>query len=436
MKKQRHPSLQSAVDIDQLNLPLSLSASTGPVKEPDRILAIDALRGVAALGILAMNIQYFSQVSAAYLNPMLIGFHSRADSWIWLVNHELFDQKMMTIFSLLYGAGIVLLTSRIETKGCNSTPIFLRRSLWLMLFGLIHAYLLWSGDILFSYAICGLVTYPFRKWQWKRLLVLGFLAVSVSSVVYLLYVSSMISWPADKVEALERELWHPTQQQIADQVAAYRGGWLDQMPERIAEAKLLEIQGLLYLTLWRSGGLMLIGMALYKLGVLTGSLSVSTYRRLGILGLALGIPIISYGVFRDFAEHWNMKYALFIGTQFNYWGSLGVALTWICAVMLVCKTPSLKPFAGHIALVGRMAFSNYILETLICTTIFYGHGFAMFGRYDRKQGVAVVLCTWIALYFFSQVWMRYFFLGPLEWLWRSLTYWKRQPFRRVMAGVR
>jgi uncharacterized protein len=414
-----------------LSMPVSVSA----VSEADRILTLDVLRGVAVLGILAMNIQYFSQVSAAYLNPVLIGFHSDSEFWIWLLDHELFDEKMMAIFSVLYGAGIVLLSSRIESKGFSSSAILLRRSLWLMLFGIVHAYLLWSGDILFSYAVCGLVVYPFRKLSWKRLLGLGLLAVSVSSAIYLVYGWSMNSWPVDKVEALERELWRPTQQQIASQIAAYRSGWSDQMPERVSEAKLLEVQGLLYLTLWRSGGLMLIGMALYKLGFLTGNYSVSFYRRLGFAGLVLGIPTISYGVFRDFAEHWSMKYAFFVGAQFNYWGSLGVALAWVCYVILICKTPSLTPMAGRIALLGRMAFTNYIMETVICTTIFYGHGLGMFARFDRRQGMAVVLATWIALYLFSQIWMHYFLLGPLEWLWRSLTYWKRLPFRRVVVSL-
>jgi uncharacterized protein len=403
-----------------------------PVKEADRILAIDALRGLAILGILAMNIQYFSQVYAAYLNPTLTGTLSGSDFWIWLVNHELFSEKMMTIFSVLYGAGIVLLSSHLEARNVPPSRIFIRRSLWLMLFGVLHAYLLWSGDILFSYAVCGLAVFPLRNWPWKRLIAVGLVAVSVSSIVYLVYVHVMNSWPTTKVQALELQLWRPTQQQMAMQIAAYRGGWMSQMPVRIQEARLLEVQGLFYLTLWRSGGLMLIGMALYKTGLLTGNLSVAQYRKSGIIGLALGIPLISYGVYRDFAAHWNMRYAFFIGAQYNYWGSLAIAWSWISATLIVCKTPVLRPLASRLALVGRMAFSNYILETIVCTTIFYGHGLGMFARLNRKQGMAIVICTWTAIMILSQIWLSHYCCGPLEWLWRSLTYRRFQPFRKAV----
>jgi len=406
-----------------------------PVAEAQRILAIDALRGLAILGILAMNIQYFSQVSAAYLNPMLTGTLTRSDFWIWLINHELFDEKMMAIFSILYGAGIVLLTSNLESRRVPPTGVFVRRSLWLMLFGVLHAYLLWSGDILFSYAVCGLAVYSFRKWPWKRLLIVGLIALSMSSVLYAAYLHVMNTWPPSQIHEVERQLWQPTQEQIAAQIAAYRGGWLAQMSVRVPDARLLEFQGLLFLTIWRSGGLMLIGMALYKTGILTGDLSIARYIRSGLVAVVIGLLIISYGVYRDFASHWSFRYAFFVGSQFNYWGSLAVAWSWICIILILCKTTASRPWAAKLALVGRMAFSNYILETIICTTIFYGHGFGKFARFDRLQGAFVVLAVWTFLFILSQVWLRYYYSGPLEWLWRSLTYWRRQPFRRSTHPV-
>ena len=302
---------------------------SGPAKESERILALDTLRGVAALGILAMNIQYFSQVTAAYSNPTLTGSFTGFDFWLWLLARVFFDEKMMAIFSMLYGAGIVLLTSRIETRGAQSLPIFLRRSFWLLIFGLLHAYLLWSGDILFSYAVCGVLVYPFRKWPARRLLVMGVLLFSVSSVIYFGYGWSMKSWTPGKIQVIEQQVWRPSPQQIATQVAAYRGSWLSQVSQRIPEAKLLQVQALLYLTLWRAGSLMLVGMALYKLRLLTGDLKISTYWKLGVIGFTIGVPVILYGAYRDIAENWDFRYAFFIGSQFNYWGSLGVALGWI-----------------------------------------------------------------------------------------------------------
>lgn len=407
----------------------------GPVAEAKRILAIDALRGFAILGILAMNIQYFSQVSAAYLNPILTGPLTRSDFWLWLINHELFDEKMMAIFSMLYGVGIVLLTSHLESRGVRPARIFMRRSLWLMLFGVLHAYLLWSGDILFSYAVCGLAVYPLRKWPWKRLFAVGLVCLGISSGLYLVYLHVMNTWPPAQIQAVKQELWQPTQQQIAAQVAAYRGGWRAQMSVRIPEARLLELQGLFYYTLWRSGGLMLIGMALYKTGLLTGDLPTARYIQSGLAALILGILVTSYGVYRDFASHWSFRYAFFVGFQFNYWGSLAIAWAWICGILIVCKTRAGRPWAAKFALLGRMAFTNYILQTIICTTIFYGHGFGKFARLDRLQGALIVLAVWAFLFFLSQIWFHYYYSGPLEWLWRSLTYWRRLPFRRRVPPV-
>lgn len=167
----------------------------GPVAEAQRILAIDALRGLAILGILAMNIQYFSQVSAAYLNPKLTGTLTRSDFGILAHQPRTLRRKDDAIFSILYGAGIVLLTSNLESRRVPPTGIFVRRSLWLILFGVLHAYLLWSGDILFSYAVCGLAVYSLRNWPWKRLLVVGLIALSVSSALYLVYLHVMNTWP-------------------------------------------------------------------------------------------------------------------------------------------------------------------------------------------------------------------------------------------------
>jgi len=402
-----------------------------PAGDSERMVALDALRGIAVLAILVMNIQYFSQVTAAYSNPTLIGPFVGSDFWLWLLARVFFDEKMMAIFSMLYGAGVLLLTSRVEAKGISALPIFLRRSFWLVIFGLLHAYLLWSGDILFSYGVCGLLVYPFRKQASRRLFIIGVLFFGVSSLVYLGYSWSMRSWTPDRIRALEQEIWRPTPQQIATQVNRYRGGWRTQMSQRIPEARLQQTQALLCLTLWRAGGLMLVGMALYKVRLLSGSLAASLYWKLAGLGFAMGIPMVSYGAYCDIVRGWDFRYAFLIGSQFNYWGSLGVALGWICLVMLMCNTPSLNRWSRRFAAVGRMAFSNYILETIICTTIFYGHGLGQFGRLNRAQGMGIVLASWILIVRLSQVWMRRFYFGPLEWFWRSLTYQARQPFRRA-----
>jgi uncharacterized protein len=406
----------------------------GPVQERERILPLDLLRGFAVLGILVMNVQAFAEIFAAYQNPSAYpGSLEGADYWVWLLSHLLADEKMMAIFCMLYGAGMVLLTTRLEARGLRPWKVFLRRSFWLLIFGLMHAYLLWSGDILVSYAICGVLVYRFRKMSPRRLLAIGIAVVSVASVLSLAAAWSMPYWPAKQAAALMQDVWQPSADQVAAQIAGYRGGWLAQMPFRAAESFETQTSGLLFITLWRAGGLMLVGMALYKWGLLTGSLSLRFYRNLGIAGALVGFPLMLYGVERNFAEHWSARYSFLIGSQFNYWGSLGIALAWICLLMIAAKSPRLRGAVMPLATAGKMAFSNYILETVLCTFIFYGHGLGLFARVSRLQEILVVLAVWIVVLVFSRLWMRRFYFGPLEWLWRSLTYGEREPFRRSRA---
>jgi uncharacterized protein len=408
-----------------------IARPTGPVLERERILSLDVLRGFAVLGILVMNIQSFSQIFAAYSNPTTFGGDIQgAGYWIWLVSHLLADEKMMAIFCMLYGAGIVLLTSRIEARGVRPLSVFLRRSFWLLVFGLMHAYLLWSGDILVSYAICGLLMYPFRKMRPARLLVIGLATLAIGSGLYLLAGWSMQYWSAAQISDFERGLWQPSASDIAAQIAGYRGPWMAQLPVRAQESLLTETAGLVYFVLWRAGGLMLIGMALYKLGLLTGKLSARVYGQLAVAGALFGFPLIAYGAHRNFQEHWGVRYSFFTGSQFNYWGSLGISLFWICLLMIATKSARLLGAINSLAMAGRMAFSNYILETVLCTFLFYGSGLGWFARVDRVQEVEVVLSVWIAILAFSRIWMRRFRFGPLEWLWRSLTYGQREPFLR------
>ena len=148
------------------------------------------------------------------------------------------------------------------------------------------------------------------------------------------------------------------------------------------------------------------------------------------LAICLGIPVILYGTYRDFAAKWEFRYSLFYGMQFNYWASLLVNVGWVGTVMLACQSRHLISLTWRLASVGRMAFTNYILQTVLCTTIFYGHGLGLFGQVDRIHQLGIVQAIWAAQLILSPIWLRYFLFGPLEWLCRSLTYWQREIFRR------
>jgi uncharacterized protein len=174
-------------------------------------------------------------------------------------------------------------------------------------------------------------------------------------------------------------------------------------------------------------------MALFKLGVFSAERSRRFYQALVAVAVLVGLPVVAYGIGHNFANDWESPYFFCFGLQFNYWASMVVSLGWVSAVMLVCQRGA-SGLTQRLAAVGRTAFSNYILQTVICTTLFYGHGLGLFGEVDRVTQAGIVLAIWAFQLTISPIWMRHFHLGPLEWLWRSLTYWRRPPLRRLSTA--
>jgi uncharacterized protein len=400
----------------------------GPVIQTQRIGSLDVLRGVAVLGILVMNIQSFSMPGAAYMNPSAYGNLEGANHWVWYISHLLTDQKFWTIFSMLFGAGIVLMTSRAEAAGRGSAGIHYRRMAWLLVFALLHAHLFWYGDIISFYAMCGFVAYLFRKLPWWLLLVLGVAAASVTFGLNLFFGWLLAAGHMPVEQATT--WWSPGDDMINRELAAYRGGWLSQMSHRVPSAIFFETFLLIVFVGWRTGGIILIGMALYKLGVFSAARSKGFYAALVAIGALVGIPVIMYGASRNLEAGWDVRYSFYFGGLYNFWASILVALGWVGLVMLLCKSTILGRAKRVLAAVGQMALTNYLMQTIICTTIFYGHGFGRFGHFERTDQILVVLGVWIVQLIWSPIWMHYFRFGPFEWLWRSLTYLKPQPMQR------
>ena len=213
----------------------SAQTAPQPVAEKERIVSIDALRGFALLGILYMNIQAFSMVSAAYMNPTAYGDLHGANYAVWLAGHLLADLKFMSIFSMLFGAGIFLMTSHVEAAGRRPAPLHYRRMGWLMLFGLLHGSLLWYGDILYDYALCGMLVYLFRKRRPRTLMITGVILFFVAPLLLYGYGYGYAQMPPHEQQLERQGMWQPTAEQIAKQNAVYRGGWLTQMSERLPE---------------------------------------------------------------------------------------------------------------------------------------------------------------------------------------------------------
>ncbi len=392
----------------------------------ERIASLDVLRGVALLGILIMNIQSFSMPGAAYINPTAYGDLTGINWWTWVVSHIVADQKFISIFSMLFGAGVCLFADRATAKTGRSAALHYRRTFWLLVFGLLHAHLLWYGDILVAYALCGLWVYLLRNRSATTLFVTGVLVMSVSSAIYLFFGAGLEQMPPDAVGDV-REAWTPDSAAIAAEIRAYQGGWLDQMPVRSAEAFFLETFVFLTVFLWRAGGMMLIGMAFYKWGVLSARKSGRFYTSVALVGGLVGLGLIGLGLRNNLAAGFSLEYSMFIGSQFNYWGSAFLAVTYVALVMLMVRHALAPAFQRRLAAIGRTAFSNYILHTVICTLVFYGHGLGLFGEVPRYQQMLIVATVWAMQLWAAPLWLARYRFGPLEWAWRSLTYWRWQP---------
>ncbi len=401
----------------------------GPVGTTDRIASLDVLRGFAVLGILIMNIQSFSMIQGAYLNPTAFGDLSGINRWIWIASHVLAEQKFLSLFSILFGAGVYLMTSRITSRGGKPGGLHYRRTFWLLVIGLVHAYLFWHGDILVSYALCALLVYLFRNKSPKTLFILGLISVAVTSLLYLMFHFSMPYWPEESLAGL-RDYWQPSGELIQKEVSALRGGLSSQMAVRVPASLIFQTFIFLVWTGWRAGGLMLAGMALFKWGVLSAQKAALFYKKMILVGFGIGLPLVSLGIVNNFAAGWVMEHSFYLGSQWNYWGSLFVATGYIGLVMLICQSSVLTRTKQILSAVGRMALSNYLAQTLICTTLFYGHGFGLFGSVERWGQILIVFGVWILQLWISPLWLKHFRFGPAEWLWRSLTYWKVQPMRQ------
>jgi uncharacterized protein len=405
----------------------------GPAAPGERIASIDVLRGFALLGILIMNIQDYSMIGAAYFNPTAYGDLTGINLLVWKASHLLADQKFMTIFSMLFGAGIFLMAQRAVESGRRPAGLHYRRMVWLMLFGMMHAYLLWRGDILFLYGFCGLVVYLLRRLPPGWLIALGLLSLAFCSGIWLLSGWSIQFWPQEAVAQFAAN-WRPGAEAVAEEVAIYQSGWIGQMGQRISDAIEFQTTALLWWGCWRAGGLMLIGVALFKLGVFSAERSRRFYIGLTVPALLVGIPMVLYGMHRHFQNEWDATYSFFTGTVFNYWGSILVSLGYTGAVMLVVKAGAVRALTRRLATVGRMALSMYLLQSIICTTLFYGHGFGLFGRVERVGQIGIVAGIVVLQLWLAPLWLDRFRFGPFEWLWRTLTYMRPQPMRLTRSG--
>ena len=387
-------------------------------ERPERIVTLDILRGLAVMGILLMNIGAFALPEGAYFNPHAVLVSGRADVALWIADYVLIDGKFRNIFSLLFGAGILLLLDRARAAGDDEGTLHMRRMTVLGLFGLAHHYLIWRGDILFHYAIVGtfmLFLVDRRPIVLVRLALAALIVHATIAAATLATIADMRTDPA---------LWAMVAPQIGGvdpgailaDVARMQGRYGGIVHHRLVDSGDLPFVGLL-LNGFETAGLMLIGMAAFRTGLLTGGRLQPRARRLALLGGAIGVAGMAVLANRVLAARFDPVVALGVTTLWSLPFRPLLAIAYV-ALTIGWIGDGRGVIRARIAAVGRAAFTNYLGSSIAMTTLFYGYGFGLYGRLDRLSLLGVVVIAWMAMLAWSKPWLDRHAHGPLEWLWR------------------
>jgi uncharacterized protein len=434
-----------------------------PVAVKERIFSLDVIRGAALLGILAVNIDNFAAPEAWHDIPIgtpIVAFpgpHAPLHLIILMLKWTFFEGKMNFLFCMLFGAAVVLMTTRAQQRGAGQqiADIYLRRNLWLALFGLLHGLFIWSGDVLFQYGLVGvLILYPCRKLKAATLFITGTcISVPVVTIALFFWLGATndfnLSRQAAVADARERagqpltpeqtqarrdwtarvESQKVTRQSIDSSMAVvhepYLAGVLGRVGNYLGPRAALTHFTFGLVTL----GAMLIGMALFKSGFLTAEKSYATYIWTAALGFLVATPLYIIGIWKAYTNGFSVL-SLDQWLALPYYlnreaGGLAVLST----ILLVVKSGVFRTFQSMLAAVGRTALSNYLLTSILCQFLFLWGPLKLYGKLDYCEYNYVVLAIWMINLIGSTLWLRAFRFGPTEWVWRSLTYQKLQPMR-------
>ena len=400
-----------------------------PISVKERIVSLDVLRGVAILGILLMNVVTFGMVLGAYEDPSVYNDTEGVDWYVWLTLHVFADNKFMSIFSILFGAGICIFMERATEKANDAWGLQISRMGWLLVIALVHAYLIWFGDILFAYSLCGVFIAFFRKCKPWTLVMLGVvMGIIMPIAINVLFHWSVQFWPPESQNEMTSAAELMSVENQAE-TAAYLGSYWDQLKHRAVISIFMQVFLFPFYLFWRGAGLMFIGMALYKWGILSGRQSKEFYAGMLFFGLLLGIPLVLAGVYFKVQSGFDPILGRFLHTNWNIVGAVFIAFAWIALALLFCKAGIWHGLQKSLAAVGRMALTNYIMQSILGTWFFYGFGLGYYGSLERWQMLFVVVGIWFFQIVFSLFWLKHFKFGPLEWLWRCATYMQIQKIR-------
>jgi uncharacterized protein len=389
-----------------------------PATRAERYAALDALRGLALLGVLLVNVHGDFRVS---LGERILTFHTNpgwADRATDVLVAGLLEFKAFALFSLLFGVGLAVFAERAAARGVDVTRFLVRRLLVLLALGLCHLLLIWNGDILTLYAVCGFLLLPLLRLPAAALAAVGGVAVAVSFVIPWGFL-----WPTD--EAL-RGL-------AADATRVYsEGSFGDVVAFHWRETRLL-ILPLLTSSLPKTWGLMALGAAAWRSGVFR-----DPGRHRGPLwAVALGGGVVggSMTALSVYSASTGRPAGVPV-VLVEAGSSVPLALAYAAGLLLALRSPAAGVAAGPFAAAGQMALTNYLTQSVALALLFYGYGLGLFGRLGAAAAVVVGVTLYAGQLRFSEWWLRRYRFGPVEWLWRSLTYGRRQPMRLAPAPGR
>ena len=395
----------------------------------DRYLTLDAMRGFAVMGILAMNIIAFAMPEWAYVTPIAYGGLSLENQISWIFSFIFIDGKMRGLFSILFGASMMLIIENARAKGESARRVHYSRMFWLAVFGLGHYFFIWFGDILFLYASVGCIAFLFRDWEPARLIKWALIIFGLGLLLWglqfgglqvLQILASMPNANAEIVKQYNEIMGSPDfDLNVANDLALHRGSY-----DLIVSQKLAEWYAPLTLVLQsitETLPLMMIGMAMKKNGFITGEWETADYQRwvrklvpAGLIisaALAACVAAVGYDVVNSLAV-------------FLVWGAiprLMLTVGYAALLILLIERLSGTELIGRVTATGQAAFTNYLGTSILMTTLFYGYGFGLFGELSRISLWAIVFGVWILMLLWSRPWLSRFRYGPLEWFWRSLA---------------
>lgn len=399
-----------------------------PVVVGERIVSMDVIRGLALLGILISNMIHFCQPLGmnGWRGDLWMSSADRFADWIAMT---FIEGKFYPIFSMLFGMGFAMQMRRAADRGFDFTDVYLRRLFVLMGFGLLHGILLWEGDVLLSYGMCGLLLLLFRGRKPLTLLIWAAVFILIPALLMLM-IGMVLHLFSDhpEVQSAMNDFYAGDQETMEEMYRVFlTGSYLDAVGYRLGEMIYMVFITMFFAPLYL--GLFLIGMLAGQKGILSDvrkhkRLLIGIFAVCGVIGLAtnyLGAWLHMTGITRlDFGQ-------MLMGYGVNSLFGPVLAFAYIAGIALFIQRWSWAKLFSPFAAVGRMALTNYLAQSLIATTIFYGYGFGFGGTVGRMGTIGISLVIFAAQIVFSICWLRFYRYGPMEWLWRSLAYGSRQP---------